>query len=885
MNISLNKYHPYIPHLLLSIFLFHPVFYGYLIVGGTDVLFNHFPNLIYGIREFNEFGHFGLWNSFIFAGFDTTKSMHSHFLNPIYWPFFVVPEKYLLHFLSYLFVIFNSLTGFIWFRIGLNETRNKNYAFIIGSVAQASMFAWFAMTTFIAVPMLLFSSLSIYLVSKLNKNELLVNTLILSILLFLIFVTSHPGYVIGFTLPIFIYAAIESRKKTNYKILLSFIIAAAMAGLMASYRLIPVALEVMLNGSAMSGIWDQAFPSSSIYNSYFGLTSFNPTAIGLDIGQSLMVSKYLGFSGHIQFHSGLYFGILSLIIIYISIRIYKSYAPLILLIIYFIFHNEYIYTFQPFNDLLNLILVPIQSDSIARIGCFFIFMFTLIESLKNLNFSLLNPEKIKKVMHEIFVISIIVILISLGLYFNILNSNEKVNHFMSHKEIKILFKIIAILSLFLLFKSKTFFNYFNNNENLNKVLNIWLILLFSIFSLAILKIGPSNEMYLVCIKDFMIIGLGCKWILFLAKNSGVTSLGSRGYLLAIIGLMIAPINGIQGNAGSELFFMSTSSNGWISFFLIVATILNLLNAFFNRKISKNKLIHLLIAINTITLIATFETYSYCNVWDSPYVKKISKIYPSPTIIDINVVENQSYRFNNVSQIQNIAANEIMANYAITGKTPTYAGVDSDISKKYLLFIKSFYQSDSSWLNRAGFLSSLDDEKLLDILGVKYDIDDNKNLTLRSGALSRFSAFNNYESFNNDDKSLKRLHESSFNPKTTLIINDKEDEERFINNATFIPLNFKRLAADIYTLRIDKSIPRAILFNDQYSTSWKAYWNNEEIKIYHANYAFMAVHIPDGDGHLTFKFSDNLFLLLSKISFFTFLSIISLMLILLKKGKS
>ncbi len=73
---------------LFVVLLFAPIFTGSFVVGGTDSLFNHFPNLIFGYDEWSAHKRLAFWNPYNFAGFDMTGSMHARHLNPLYWPLF-----------------------------------------------------------------------------------------------------------------------------------------------------------------------------------------------------------------------------------------------------------------------------------------------------------------------------------------------------------------------------------------------------------------------------------------------------------------------------------------------------------------------------------------------------------------------------------------------------------------------------------------------------------------------------------------------------------------------------------------------------------------------------------------------------------------------------
>ena len=75
---------------LISAILFAKVLFGYVMVGGTDLLYSHYPLLMWGHKNFLEFGNLGLWNPDIFAGHDMSSEMHAHYLNPFLWWIFLL---------------------------------------------------------------------------------------------------------------------------------------------------------------------------------------------------------------------------------------------------------------------------------------------------------------------------------------------------------------------------------------------------------------------------------------------------------------------------------------------------------------------------------------------------------------------------------------------------------------------------------------------------------------------------------------------------------------------------------------------------------------------------------------------------------------------------
>jgi len=228
-----------------------------------------------------------------------------------------------------------------------------------------------------------------------------------------------------------------------------------------------------------------------------------------------------------------------------------------------------------------------------------------------------------------------------------------------------------------------------------------------------------------------------------------------------------------------------------------------------------------------------------------------------------------YRVNHVHLINGFSANELMTNFAIVAGTPTYAGVDSDLPRHFVDFFRTFRQPDASWFHRGGLYSTLENERLLDLLGVGYDVDAAGNVFLRPNAVPRLAAFLNFQVESNRVRVLERLKAQDFDPTTTVLLNALPPERHpEIHSGRFRPLRYDTPKADRLTLEIAEDMPRLVLFNDRYSPSWEAYWNGTPLHILEANAIFMAVVLPEGTGELTFEFRPKLFLTLVKISSIT-----------------
>jgi hypothetical protein len=199
-------------------------------------------------------------------------------------------------------------------------------------------------------------------------------------------------------------------------------------------------------------------------------------------------------------------------------------------------------------------------------------------------------------------------------------------------------------------------------------------------------------------------------------------------------------------------------------------------------------------------------------------------------------------------------------------------------RDFVTFLTAFRNANQSWLNRGGLLSVLEKGRLLDLLGVGYDVDAKGQVLFRPDASPRFAAFSHFEVEGDSGRTLQRLKSAEFDPTTSVIL--RREPAHFLSRVSAGPNHFRLLhyqtpAADQLTLRVRNDTPRLILFNDRYSPSWEAYWNGKPLQIIPANSIFMAVAVPEGEGELTFMFRPKLFIKLSRVSAITALLLLLL----------
>ena len=1042
----------------LASILFHPFFLGKFVLGGTDVLYTHYPNILFGYREFWKFGSFSLWNRYIFAGADFTTSIHAHYLNPLYWPLLLFPEKYIFHALTAGFIVMNAMIGWFWSRIATRSGVLATGSLIVGVVAQAGMFFWFAMTTMIAVPMFLCASIAIYLIATHAMRSSLANYLMLSLVLGLLIVTPHPAYILGFFLPVVAVFLFSNNPGWFYRLRRGFppifVAACFTALLLAAYRLVPVGAAIVGEGAALGG--GAGLPSTLNY-AYFGLTAFNPLALGITLHDSQEFSRLLHFGGerHIQAHNALYFGIAPLIIAYIAVRAGGSVKTLWLATTYVVLQLSYLFAFQPITDIVYLIVYPFAHEGVFRPATTIAFLFLLIDCLKN--FSSIEWPSAKRAIQECALISGIVIAASAAMYGRTLyNFPEVVNKlgagiYMHGLQLGILASLIVAV----LVARLSLPGFARVNFGLLGAMIGGLVVAAASIAAMVAGFFPGDNMVMEAFKNEVTAILACVAVV-LAAGFGRSKTRHRVILsccIAVVLLFLLPMPVAPGVPGIPPVIGAVM--GWGGFIALLAVTITILARFANKDINASLAMKLLLVLTVADLVVAFDNYSYVNVPATPFVKRFEDIYPptrlavrkpglaeagglrnllldselrlipgqpanwnfggkgmalcqsppgtfamaqgnalrvcypgddaggnlyqdvspgedvrqvamgvwvraepgmevrlfltSPssnigggvtkrlgdgkwhwieTVLDSKVpfkvarphvnmaksgyaeiyaprlvtgtvvrpaarptdghevveekdifpqeIDLASYRVNHVDTINGFATNDLMTNFAIVAGTPTYAGVDSDLPRDYVEFLKVFRDIDSSWFHRAGLLSTITDERSLDLLGVAYDVGDSGGLISRPNAIPRFAAFLDYEVIDKQSTLFQRLKAKDFDPAKTVLLQSGPDVSHSRSDAgRFQYLAYATPGADRLSLKITAETPRLIVFNDRFSPHWQAYWNGKPLQIIRANGIFMAVALPDGAGELTFAFRPQLFIRLAIIAAITALLLLLL----------
>lgn len=161
------------------------------------------------------------------------------------------------------------------------------------------------------------------------------------------------------------------------------------------------------------------------------------------------------------------------------------------------------------------------------------------------------------------------------------------------------------------------------------------------------------------------------------------------------------------------------------------------------------------------------------------------------------------------------------------------------------------------------------QRLLNILGVKYLIfnkseipfekqshvlwQDNKwYIKINLEALPRIYTAADIRVINNPDKILKKLFSHDFNPKTTVILEQKpilpiiNSVENKKNTAKINNYQENKIS-----ISVNNESNNLLVLSDNFYPGWKAFIDGKETKIYRANYTFRAIEVPKGNHNVEF----------------------------------
>jgi hypothetical protein len=246
-----------------------------------------------------------------------------------------------------------------------------------------------------------------------------------------------------------------------------------------------------------------------------------------------------------------------------------------------------------------------------------------------------------------------------------------------------------------------------------------------------------------------------------------------------------------------------------------------------------------------------------------------EIHPEASI----VIDTENYRVNHAHVVLGLSGSEMETNIPTYYGVRTYGGVNSTITKQYSTFVRNFDQNNQPL--QGSVANILTNDRFLDLVGVRYDVDASSYLKVRPNALSRFMLFSNFETIEDQEKALPRLKEPTFNPQESIILAKSPNIPSSIRPKRGKFLKAVKQTASRVELEVNSEDPAILFFDDSYDQGWKVYVNGKSQEIIPANYQFMATALAAGKSQVVFKFEPSAFtkaLLLAKIGIFMLLSV-------------
>jgi hypothetical protein len=227
---------------------------------------------------------------------------------------------------------------------------------------------------------------------------------------------------------------------------------------------------------------------------------------------------------------------------------------------------------------------------------------------------------------------------------------------------------------------------------------------------------------------------------------------------------------------------------------------------------------------------------------------------------------ERYRLNRPWILSNHPYGAAQSNIHEVYRLPGYGGVDSDIQSDLYTLFTAFREPDPTWISRGSIVAVVDQDRILDLAGVKYDSSPTGGIISRPNALARFSTFRDFEVIADRKRLLERLQDPGFDPTRTILLEsppsplfEEQRPERFATP------DFTLLNNGLVDIEIDQRESSILLFNDGFSPDWHATFAGREVPLMRANFYFMAFVVPAGMGTLRLEFKPEPYLSLLAVS--------------------
>lgn len=221
---------------------------------------------------------------------------------------------------------------------------------------------------------------------------------------------------------------------------------------------------------------------------------------------------------------------------------------------------------------------------------------------------------------------------------------------------------------------------------------------------------------------------------------------------------------------------------------------------------------------------------------------------------------RDYRVNSPNEMVGIFEKGFISHAAYSLGLRSYGGFNSLENLWLLRLLERFDPEKSRRYYGNGTSDDYSAEKLLDVLGVRYDVVGG-TLVERPSALSRFALFSEYECLGDQSAVLDRVSASAFEAQKKVLLNKCPSIPSSPGRAAFVAFGERR--SGLILMQVGG--PGVLFFGDAYHEGWHPYVNGQRRELLRADGAFMAVEVPPGPAHVEWRFEPTSFRLGALIS--------------------
>ncbi len=870
-------------YLVFAAIGFSPYFlYNYILLANTDMADFNVPMFLLARRSILA-GDFNFWNPYLLNGVSSLLSSVGPFysiVNPLHWPLFFLPERYLPLAGTFLPFLNLWLIGVVTYFFFLEEIGSQKWAFFAATAYQLCGYTSWWMWTFDLSSTWLWLSVALYIIWTAHKRKAYWQYILLTLVLVILLLPSYSLTSITMLMMLGImtlyrYLSLPQGYK-HWHHLFTSISALGTSSLIFMLRILPTWFEANLTSRV------QPFALDYRDLSFLGLRLFVPEVFGTDNSSSYQVmtaalpKEISDFGLHIHNYFPQFFGVIIALLILWAVAFPKKDTSFRFWfwLGYVLFILAAIMRLEPIDSVLRVLLGPIHLPMSLQVFLPVGICILAGLSADSLEKNVTNSSRIYRslILFSAILMGIVVYTLLMWLPFY----PDKVNWVRLGIIVVILFSIGIWLMYrwqpVIITKSISYLGY------LALVLLMGLCLYYIFFYdhsnqayLSHLKLISSSLLLLIALYIGILIGFKD---LFKHKTYGAGLLIILVITFFLLIIVFPQVDVFRQLLLTEHYF-HLAIMGVIRLMLVSLAFVTVLYLLQQDRFRKEWLFPAFFLLLIFDLLPTNKVHSF--LLSTPFHKN-SEIFPADQL-DVKGTDDlyldldlKNYRVNRSSAMVKLPyVNSLYGegNTALMTGTSVYGiraydGYYNGVPNRYRQFALNW--GSPKVANYSHGLFTMTDERFLDLSGVRYDYDlESKAVTIRPQALSRFMLFKAYEVILDDQQALVRLKDPEFSPLEKVVLNAPLDPKRLQTEHnwgqpgdTAQKLDFIEYSTDKIELNISNESPGIVFFNDNHHPDWHVYVNGNEQTVFLADHNFMGTPVPAGKNNVIFHYQPRFF---------------------------